>query len=131
MKKNLLCLLLALTMLLTLFAGCGTEPASDTTSVAEVSVEKTAEPTAQPAPEPAAPDSATEDSAADAETADFVPAEPLTYPLADGDVTFTILHSEPMLGPMSGQMNMSTYGDFETIYWRNAGMAVTEPDERQ
>lgn len=115
MKKNLLCLLLALTMLLTLFAGCGTEPASDTTSVAEVSVEKTAEPTAQPAPEPAAPDSATEDSAADAETADFVPAEPLTYPLADGDVTFTILHSEPMLGPMSGQMNMSTYGDFETI----------------
>lgn len=39
----------------------------------------------------------------------------IPYPLADGDVSFTILHAEPQLGPMSSFMPMTSYGDFETI----------------
>lgn len=115
MKKKLLSLALVLTMLLTLFVGCGNEPASETPATP-------AAPTSDPTPEntsvqsdaPTAPVSSMEDSAdVPEETLDL--RDPLTYPLADGDVTFTILHVEPQLGPMSGQMNMSTYGDFETI----------------
>lgn len=115
MKKNLLSLVLAWVMLLTLFAGCGETPVSDTSPAPEPSVTD-AEPA--PAPEPPQespePEISAEDSAeAPADTLDLRP--PLTYPLADGDVTFTFLHVEPQLGPMSGQMNMSTYGDFDTI----------------
>lgn len=115
MKKNLLSLVLAWIMLLTLFAGCGETPASDTSPAPEPSVTD-AEPA--PAPEPPQespePEISAEDSAeAPADTLDLRP--PLTYPLADGDVTFTFLHVEPQLGPMSGQMNMSSYGDFDTI----------------
>ena len=115
MKKKLLSLALVLTMLLTLFAGCGNEPVPETSATP-------AAPTSDPTPEntsvqsdaPTAPVSSMEDSAdVPEETLDL--RDPLTYPLADGDVTFTILHVEPQLGPMSGQMNMSTYGDFETI----------------
>ena len=52
-------------------------------------------------------------------------SEPLTYPLADGDVTFTILHAEPQLGPMSGMVGMSSYGAFETIAQGTEYIGVT------
>ena len=125
MKKNLLSLLLVLTMLLGLFAACGTKPAAETASALAVSTEDAAPESAPAQKLPSAiPESAAEDSANEPEeTLDL--REPLTYPLADGDVTFTILHSEPALGPMSGQMNMSTYGDFETIAAGTEKIGVT------
>ena len=81
MKKNLLSLVLAWIMLLTLFAGCGETPASDTSPAPEPSVTD-AEPA--PAPEPPQespePEISAEDSAeAPADTLDLRP--PLTYPL--------------------------------------------------
>lgn len=122
MKKKLLTLALALTMLLTLFAGCGNQPTGSTVSAAEVPTEPAVAESSPSQPAPSAvPESTQENSTTPLEdSAEPLEApldlrEPLTYPLADGDVTFTILHSEPALGPMSGQMNMSTYGDFETI----------------
>lgn len=115
MKKNLLSLALALTVLLTLLAGCGTKPAVDTTSAPEPSsVESEPEAAPEPPQEAPEPEASAEDSAEVPEAALDL-REPLTYPLADGSVTFTFLHVEPQLGPMSGQMNMSSYGDFETI----------------
>ena len=125
MKKNLLSLLLVLTMLLGLFAACGTKPAEETASAPAVSAEDAAPETTPAQTAPAAtPESILEDSAESTEeTLDF--RDPLTYPLADGDVTFTILHVEPQLGPMSGQMNMSTYGDFETIAAGTEKIGVT------
>lgn len=115
MKKNLLSLALALTVLLTLLAGCGTKPAVDTTSAPEPSsVESEPEAAPEPPQEAPEPEASAEDSAETPEAALDL-REPLTYPLADGSVTFTFLHVEPQLGPMSGQMNMSSYGDFETI----------------
>ena len=124
MKKNLLSLLLVLTMLLGLFAACGTKPAEETVSAPAVSAEDASPETTPAQTEPAAPESMMEDNAeTPEETLDL--REPLTYPLADGDVTFTILHVEPQLGPMSGQMNMSTYGDFETIAAGTEKIGVT------
>ena len=115
MKKNLLSLALALTMLLTMLAGCGTKPAQPASSNPEPSAVETAPAPTEDTPQaPAEADSSPEDSAEIPEPVLDL-REPLTYPLADGDVTFTILHVEPQLGPMSGQMNMSSYGDFETI----------------
>lgn len=123
MKKNLLSLALALTMLLSLLAGCGEKPASDTTPAPEPSAVET-EAAPEPPQETAEEETSAEDSViATEDTLDL--REPLTYPLADGDVTFTFLHVEPQLGPMSGQMNMSTYGDFETIAAGTAYIGVT------
>ena len=122
MKKTLLSLLLALTMLVSLFAACGTKSAAESSSAPAVSAVDTT-PNSTPA-QPDSPASIAEDStAAPEEMLDL--REPLTYPLADGDVTFTILHVEPQLGPMSGQMNMSTYGDFETIAAGTEKIGVT------
>jgi hypothetical protein len=59
------------------------------------------------------------------ETETFQESQPLSYPISDGSVSFTILHAEPQLGPMSGQMDMSTYGDFETIAAATEYIGVT------
>ena len=136
MKKRLFALLLAAAMLLLAFSGCGNSSASSvaeeatTSSAAQeaASEETSPEPAAAPETAPAAEagESAVEEaSAAEADEAGFVPAEPLSYPIADGTVTFTILHSEPQLGPMSGQMEMDDYGDFETIAQANEVIGVT------
>lgn len=118
MKKRLLAMFLAVLMLFSLLAGCGSETASE--APAEEAVESTAsvEAPAEAAPEAASEEAAEPDSAEESAVAEepaFIPSEPLTYPLADGDVSFTILHSEPALGPMSSYMPMTSYGDFETI----------------
>ena len=124
MKKRLLAMLLAAMLLLSLLVGCGGENAEAPaeSAAAEAPVEETpaeeapAEevPAEAPAEEAPAEEITAEEAPAEEEPA-FVPSEPLTYPLADGDVTFTILHAEPQLGPMSSFMPMTTYGDFETI----------------
>jgi len=134
MKRNALALLLALCMVLVLLSGCGGQNASQgSASAAAASAGSEAEAAAETvAEEPeTAEEPAEEAGSAEAEPAEE-PAEealdyrdPLTYPIADGDVTFTILHNEPALGPMTGQMNMSTYGDFETIALGTETIGVT------
>lgn len=127
--------LLILAMLLGLMAGCGGQAAPsaatapESASAGEAAPQEAAaqaeNPAAEAAPaeaEPAA--SATEEVPGEPEDApDY--REPLSYPLADGSVTFTILHNEPALGPMTGQMNMSTYGDFESIALGTEAIGVT------
>ena len=126
MKKRMFALLVALAMVCAILAGCGAQSASSPAAASEeetatqaVSAEESAaaaEAQVEPeqAEEPDASGEAEEASAAEPEDGpDY--REPLSYPLANGDVSFTILHAEPALGPMSGQMGMSTYGDFDTI----------------
>lgn len=117
MKKRLLAILLAMLMLLSLLSGCagGGEEVSE---APEAAASEAAEPAEEEnvAEEPA--EEAVEESIVEESVVEepaFVPSEPLTYPLADGDVSFTILHAEPQLGPMSASMPMTSYGDFETI----------------
>ena len=129
MKKNLLALLLALAMLCALLSGCGgsgqtPQAASDPAAASAEDAVSAAGETA-PEDQASAPEAEAEtELAAEAEGSAVEEAEPedvkdyrepLTYPLAGGDVSFTILHAEPALGPMSGQMGMDDYGDFETI----------------
>ena len=130
--------LLILAMLLGLMAGCGgAAPASSAPASAEeeAAPEEAASPEeAEPAAEAASPEEAPAEESLEASASEEVPAEPedapdyrepLSYPIADGDVTFTILHNEPALGPMTGQMNMSTYGDFESIALGTETIGVT------
>ena len=116
MKKRLFPCLLTVGMLLSLLAGCGETPASESSIADPVPPNEAPVSTPQQAPDlpsAAAPEDSQQESMQEAEA--FVPSAPLSYPLADGSVTFTILHPEPQLGPMSGSMPMTTYGDFETI----------------
>lgn len=116
MKKGLVSCLLTIGMLLSLLAGCGEAPAPESSSSDSVSPTEAPVSAPQQTPEPMS-DAEPSDSLPESsqETDAFVPSAPLSYPLADGSVTFTILHPEPQLGPMSGSMPMTTYGDFETI----------------
>ena len=127
MKTKWPVLLLVLAMLLGLMAGCGSgeapAPAPEAASQGEAAPQEEAAPPEEAAPAEAAPAEEAPETpeASTLEEAPEEPAdapdyrEPLTYPIAEGDVTFTILHNEPALGPMTGQMNMSTYGDFEAL----------------
>lgn len=129
MKKKWTARLLLVALLLTLLAGCSSsneETASEPAATA-ASVESSSEVSTE-IPEPETSEISTvEESNSEETTAEEAKdyREPLSYPLADGDVTFTILHAEPMLGPMSGQMAMTTYGDFETIALGNEYIGVT------
>ena len=105
--KKILCLTLALCLVLGLLSGCGSQAASATepssTSAAEDSAQTAA---AEPAgEEPAAEEAAEAEAPADAVSSEEAevpeepeaddgrpfpaPAEPLTYPIADHDVTFS------------------------------------------
>ena len=134
MKKKYICLILALAMLLTILAGCGgaaTAEGSEAAESAGVSAEEAVQEQGTEAEDLTEEADVTEETEASLEEApeeledapDY--REPLTYPIADGDVSFTILHSEPALGPMSGQMNMSTYGDFDSIALGTETIGVT------
>lgn len=124
MKKNLLYNLLVLTLLLAILSGCGNTP---TVSSAEPTPASTVEEvTEAPAPAPTEEHSVEEEASIGEPMEEEIQySEPLTYPLADGDVTFTILHAEPQLGPMSGMVGMSSYGDFETIAQGTEYIGVT------
>lgn len=124
MKRNVFSILLALCLMLSLMAGCGDPIAEESSSVPMASVpEATPENSSDESAKPEISEASILESTLD--ESGFVPAEPLTYPLANGDVSFTILHPEPALGPMTGQMNMSTYGDFETIAQGTEKIGVT------
>ena len=134
MKKQWIAFLLAMALIAMLFAGCGSQaPTGETPSSSAASAGAEAEtPAEQEEAEPETAEMPAEETASAEEELIEEPAEeapdyrePLTYPIADGDVTFTILHNEPALGPMTGQMNMSTYGDFETIALGTQTIGVT------
>lgn len=90
MKKNLLTILLAVVMLLSVFAGCGGQDASSADSAPSESVAAPEEtPSEAPAQEPAAPaeESTVESSA---ETSAVEPAHVIEYPLCEpGEITLT------------------------------------------
>lgn len=126
MKKNivgLLALLLAIAML----AGCGGEATSS--AAAAPTPEDTAEVQATTVPEEKPGQeavSAAETSSAEASVVE--PEEPVytvTYPLADTPVTLTLLHSEPMLGPLSGRCGVDSYGDIAGIQQAGENTGVT------
>lgn len=104
--------LLTLLLVFSLLAACGSKASPAAT--ASASVAETTEPSSAPetpALEPPAElegsASAEEISAAEQET----PVYQVTYPLTDTPVTLTLLHSEPMLGPLSGRCGVNSYGD--------------------
>ena len=125
MKMKWTAMLLILALVLGLLVGCGTQTASapeTSEPQAESAAASVEEPQAEPAQEEPVAEEPEDDPGvpADAEEPEEIEAgpdyrEPLTYPIGDGSTTFTILHNEPALGPMTGQMNMSTYGDFEAL----------------
>ncbi len=126
MKKNivgLLALLLAIAML----AGCGGEATSS--AAAASAPEDTAEVQATTVPEESPGQEAV--SAAETSSAEASVVEPeesvytVTYPLADTPVTLTLLHSEPMLGPLSGRCGVDSYGDIAGIQQAGENTGVT------
>lgn len=124
MKKNL-SLLLILALILGLMAGCGSEAVSEAASGAAESAP--VEAPAQPAPEEEAP--AEEPSAAESSAVEeVIPQEPqfvVEYPLTEEEVTLTLLHSEPMLGPLSGRCGVESYGDVAGVQAVNEATGVT------
>lgn len=117
MKKNV-STLLALLLTIGMLAGCGTETVSSVSgdSAPEVSVESESEtPEAAPS-EPSAEE--TETAASTMETSEQESTETeytVTYPLTDTPITLTLLHSEPMLGPLSGRCGVDSYADIAGI----------------
>lgn len=100
MKKKLLSMILALAMIVTICVGCGGDTEKSTSAPSAQTADPVPETQVSDVPEP---DSEQETGSTAMEEAVQIPySEPLSYPLADGDVTFTILHPEPMLGPLSG-----------------------------
>ncbi len=89
MKKNLLCLLLALAMMLSM-AACGSSDATEDTSSAETSSSASEEASA-PASEDAASAENAEDSSEEAAPA----IAPVTYPLTGDDLTLTYWYYVP------------------------------------
>lgn len=117
--KKFIALLLSLTMILALFAGCGgttEERASVSEPVAaeeSVSAVETPEPEEEAPPaEASAPESALE------EAPEPVSREPLSYPLTEEEVTLSMFCAEPTLGPltfMGGDYGIHGYEDYTSI----------------
>ncbi len=112
MKKKLLSLTLVLILLLSLLAGCGGETASAPEESSPASASEAASAPEAPAPEPEA-EAADPASAAEsvAEPLEEEPVFVVEYPLTEEPVTLTLLHSEPMLGPLTGRCGVESYGD--------------------
>lgn len=102
---------LSLLLLLGLLTGCGSPAAQSTPALAsETPTVSVTEPTATP-------ESPISESTVESLSA-IEPAEPeyeVTYPLTDSPVTLTLLHSEPMLGPLSGRCGVDSYGDIAGV----------------
>ena len=127
MKKTLT-ILLCLCLVLSMLCACGGQPAS---SAPAESAGAPAESTVSaPAPEaPEAPEEAPQEDAsvpAEASVAE-APEEPkyeVTYPVTDQPITLTLLHSEPMLGPLSGRAGVDSYGDVAGVQAVNEATGV-------
>lgn len=122
MKKTL-SLLLALVLLLGMLAGCGDGAASTEAVSSEASA--AAPQDAAPVTSEAAPEEAsTLPEAASAEETPE-PTYEVTYPLTTEPVTLTLLHSEPMLGPLSGRCGVDSYGDVAGVQKVSEATGVT------
>lgn len=113
MKKNLLCLLLALAMIACVFAGCGDGNASSQAPGTEVSQE-TSEAPVQETPEvPDVPGSAVEEASAEptVET-----REPIEYPLVDEPTTLTYWQAwPPFLNEISAPSDAAMFEKLEEV----------------
>lgn len=113
--KKILTLLLTLLLVVSMLAGCGSDAAqsvsaSEVSSAGEAPAEESSEAPAVEAPaEEAPPEEASEPSLVEAAAEE--PVYTVTYPLTEEPVTLTLLHSEPMLGPLSGRCGVDSYGD--------------------
>lgn len=116
MKKKLFAWTLVFALLMALCAGCG-NPASAESAASTPQTGASA--SAAPIPEvsDAALTASAEEPSAEVPSVQE-PAEPeytVSYPLSDTPVTLTLLHSEPMLGPLSGRCGVDSYGDVAGI----------------
>lgn len=106
MKKNLLCLLLTLSLLITLFAGCGTKTASDPAAASaepaasEVQSAATEPTTAPETPVEAVPEISTEEPASTLEAEPELQLETVELPLFEETRTYTMWTMLPFF--MSG-----------------------------
>lgn len=116
MKKNLLSVLLILAMMLTLFAGCGGETASEAPASESVTAEASAPaeeaPAEEPAPEEAAP---VEEASVPAEEAPVEDArQPIEYPLVDEPTTLTYWQAwPPFLNEISAPQDAAMFAQLE------------------
>lgn len=132
MKKTL-SMLLCLLLCVSLLAACGSGGASSApaeSTVESVAAEAPVEaPVEAPAEVPAsAPASAPAEAPAEEAPVEEVPEEPeyvVNYPLTEEAVTLTLLHSEPMLGPLSGRCGVDSYGDVAGVQKVNEATGVT------
>ncbi len=125
-------LVLALAFVLGLISGCGStaagtaesaaDTASDSESIVESTTEETepeAEPSEETAPDAEAPDAedepAPEPESEEAPEEEESPSYTITYPLTEETVTLTLMHSEPALGPLSGNCGIDSYADIAGI----------------
>lgn len=112
MKKKLLSLLLALTMLTVLCAGCGSDTASEKSSA-----EKAAESASTPAEtEAAAPEKAsTPEESAQSEASEETAERPeISYPLSDGTATLTYWQAwPPFLSEISEPSDAAMFAKLE------------------
>ncbi len=119
MKKNLLSLLLVLVMVLSLFAGCGGDAASEATEApaSEASAEASAEAAAPEAEEPAAeePAPAEEGSAVEAAPEEVVDDRPeVTYPLVEEETVLTYWQAwPPFLNEISAPSDAAMFAKLE------------------
>lgn len=118
MKKNLLSLLLVLTMMLTFLAGCGSgsdAPASGTDSVSAPVEEEASVEAEAPAEEPEAP---AEEAPAEEVSAEEAVEErtPITYPLVEEPVTLTYWQAwPPFLNDISSPGDAAMFEQLEEI----------------
>lgn len=122
MKNRLFALLMMLALLLGVLSGCGSAPAfsapepSQTEAAPEASAapEVPETPEASEAPQP----SLEEESLQEPEE----PVYTVTYPLTDTPIELSLLHAQPMLGPLTGRAGVDSYGDVAGI--QKAGEAT-------
>ncbi len=115
MKKNLLALLLALAMMLTLFVGCGgkTDSAAPASSAPEESVEAPAVPDAETPDAPVEAPSA-EEPASDVEEVSDRPE--ITYPLVEETATLTYWQAwPPFLNEISEPGDAAMFAKLEEV----------------
>ncbi len=119
MKKRTLACLLALCMLLGMFAACGTETASSAPAEPSVAEEPTPEPTEAPTPEPPA----SEESIVEESTVEAPPVEDSTPEEPPAPVTCTVTFSD-------GQTFEATVGeDFVFFFQCDAPGDMGQPAE--
>lgn len=131
--KKLLSLMLSMFLLLGMLSGCGGEAPVSTGTSEAASSEVASVPVEQEEQEEAA------QSVPEASIEEETPVYEVAYPLTQEPVTLTLLHSEPMLGPLSGRCGVDSYGDVAgvqavseatgvNIQWREMSMMTASEE---